>query len=215
MSGGRFSRWSKMKADNRNKDRAGRGRAAPVDLDAPVSEQMDLPELEPENKEGQAVAALDPDHPVEDEKAEKVALEDLPDIEELDEGSDYSPFLQDDVPEEKHREAMKKLWRSNPDFNFRDGLDDYDDDFTIIHAIKDTVYRVGKGMLSEEEIEAEKMEQAEKSPEGDLDAAAQNDESGESVEQAEMQKIGENGNDFHNDSNEAQPKRDAEKDEVS
>lgn len=61
----------------------------------------------------------------------------LPDIESLEEGSDYSAFLSDGVPDALRRLALRKLWATNPLLGIRDGLNDYDEDF---RAISDFVY---------------------------------------------------------------------------
>lgn len=53
----------------------------------------------------------------------------LPSIESLDEHSDYSAFLAPDVAEDLRQKALRKLFHS-PKFNLRDGLDDYDLDYT-------------------------------------------------------------------------------------
>ncbi len=53
----------------------------------------------------------------------------LPDIEDLDADSDFTPFLQEGVPEAVQRLALRKLWQSNPILANLDGLNDYDDDF--------------------------------------------------------------------------------------
>ncbi|MBD1549428.1 DUF3306 domain-containing protein [Roseibium aggregatum] len=57
--------------------------------------------------------------------------EDLPDIDSLSYGSDFSAFLQKNVPEHLHRMALRKLWTSNPVLANVDGLNDYDLDYTI------------------------------------------------------------------------------------
>ena len=57
--------------------------------------------------------------------------EDLPDIDSLAYGSDFSAFLQKNVPEHLHRLALRKLWTSNPVLANVDGLNDYDLDYTI------------------------------------------------------------------------------------
>lgn len=57
--------------------------------------------------------------------------EDLPDIDSLSYGSDFSAFLQKNVPEHLHRLALRKLWTSNPVLANVDGLNDYDLDYTI------------------------------------------------------------------------------------
>ena len=67
------------------------------------------------------------------------------------------------VPEVLRRQALRKLWRLNPVLANLDGLNDYDEDFTLattaIAELK-TVYKVGKGMFSKAESE-ERMAAAE------------------------------------------------------
>lgn len=77
----------------------------------------------------------------------------LPDIESLDETSDFAPFMAEGVPEILRRRALRKLWRLNPVFANLDGLAEYDEDFTdaanLLSEIK-TVYKVGRGMVDRE-----------------------------------------------------------------
>jgi hypothetical protein len=57
------------------------------------------------------------------------------------------------VHEELHRQALRTLWRSDPTFSLRDGLTDYDEDYTKIGKVEQvlrTAYRVGQGYLAEE-----------------------------------------------------------------
>ena len=84
--------------------------------------------------------------------AELCARLDLPDPETLKEGDDFRVFLDSRVPERLRRVALRRLWRSNPFFNMRDGLDDYDEDYRAIHASTDavkTLYRVGEGFVKQ------------------------------------------------------------------
>ncbi|MBT8104152.1 MAG: DUF3306 domain-containing protein, partial [Woeseiaceae bacterium] len=62
----------------------------------------------------------------------------LPPIESLGEDSDYRAFLADNVPADLQRKALRKLFQS-PKFNVRDGLDDYDLDFTSPEPLGDIV----------------------------------------------------------------------------
>ena len=125
----------------------------------------------------------EPGPPAPADEAEIVAR--LPDIDSLDESSDFSAFLQDGVPEALRRRALRKLWRLNPVFANLDGLNDYDDDFTdaamVIEGLK-TVYQVGKGMLVEDEEAPEaapdEMAEAPEDPAGAPAAAAETAESG-------------------------------------
>jgi len=75
---------------------------------------------------------------------------DLPDIESLDAESDFTGFLQDGVPEQLKRAALQKLWRSSPELAVLDGLNDYDDDYSIVDAVVETVtsaYKAGEGYI--------------------------------------------------------------------
>lgn len=72
------------------------------------------------------------------EPAEQTAEVELPRIEDLDENSDYSAFLNPKISEDLRRVALRKLFRSAI-FNVRDGLDDYDEDFTVYEPLGDVV----------------------------------------------------------------------------
>jgi len=62
--------------------------------------------------------------------SEKVLTdEDMPDIETLTPDSDYAGFFSPEVSESLRRLALRKLFQG-AEFNIRDGLDDYDQDFT-------------------------------------------------------------------------------------
>lgn len=60
---------------------------------------------------------------------------DLPPVESLGKDSDYTPFLQEGVPEDLAKAALRRMWRSDPAFNIRDGLDDYDEDFSLARLV--------------------------------------------------------------------------------
>jgi Protein of unknown function (DUF3306) len=71
---------------------------------------------------------------------------------ELNKDSDFTPFLRAGVPECIHQEALRALWRSDPVFAFRDGLTDYDEDYTAIGMVEQvvrTAYQAGQGYLQE------------------------------------------------------------------
>ncbi len=63
------------------------------------------------------------------------AVKDLPPVKSLTKDSDFTPFFAQNVPEFLKRQAYKVLWRSNPFFRFRDGLDDYDEDFSLAKLV--------------------------------------------------------------------------------
>lgn len=59
---------------------------------------------------------------------------DMPAIESLSGESDYAPFMSPGVSEKLRRAALRKLFHG-AGFNVRDGLDDYDEDFTSFVAL--------------------------------------------------------------------------------
>jgi len=83
----------------------------------------------------------------------------LPDPSTLKDGDDFKVFLRRGVPEDLRRVALRRLWSVNPVYNFRDGLNDYDlnytDAATVVESLK-TLYQVGCGMVNSEEDAAEK-----------------------------------------------------------
>jgi hypothetical protein len=80
---------------------------------------------------------------------------DMPALESLNEDSDYTGFLSPKVSEALRKQALRKLFQS-PVFNIRDGLDDYDDDFTSFAKLGDIVTADMKYQL---EREAQRLQQ--------------------------------------------------------
>jgi hypothetical protein len=75
---------------------------------------------------------------------------DLPPIDSLTKDSDYTVFLRKGVAPELRRDAMRKLWRSDPVFANLDGLLEYGEDFGKqfrTPAVVATIYQVGRGMI--------------------------------------------------------------------
>jgi hypothetical protein len=62
----------------------------------------------------------------------------LPDIDLLDQDSDYSAFLAPGADADLRRRALRKLF-SSPKFNAFDGLDTYRDDFTTFPPLADVI----------------------------------------------------------------------------
>ncbi len=97
----------------------------------------------------------------------------LPDLGTLNEDSDFTEFLQDGVPDALRRQALRKLWRTNPVLANLDGLNDYDEDYTVAEPlvkVLKTVYEAGKGDLAEDETATPEGEVAEA---GEAPAAAE------------------------------------------
>ena len=112
----------------------------------PLAEEplVDFDESQPEDAEAPAPEKILTD-------------EDMPPIDTLDDGSDYSGFMSPEVSGELKKLALRKLFRSAK-FNITDGLDDYDDDFTSFAALGDLITSDMKHRM---EVEAEKKRLAE------------------------------------------------------
>jgi len=63
---------------------------------------------------------------------------DMPPVESLDENSDFSGFMSEGVSDELRNLALRKLFKA-PVFNIRDGLDEYDEDYTFFEKLGDVV----------------------------------------------------------------------------
>ena len=116
---GFLSRWSQRKAMARD--------------GVELPDEPELPEQPP------VVDATGVDNPpAEAEPSDAELPTELPPLESLDENSDYSAFLNKDVAPDLRQKALRKLFQS-PKFNVRDGLDDYDWDFTNPEPLGDIV----------------------------------------------------------------------------
>lgn len=146
---GRLARWSRLKRETRT-----RGGADPV---AAVAEQSHPPDQ---------VAALAPEgeHLVARKApGEERQPAELPPIDSLDKNSDYTPFLKEGVPEDLKRQALRKLWSSDPAFMETDPYNVYNDDFTKfipIDAAKDTSYKIGRGFCEPEDLMTDEEKEA-------------------------------------------------------
>ena len=123
-----------------------------------------IEEKEPSKETKIEVSKLEEGAPLDTKSTQDVGeegetnVDDLPDVETLNESSDYTPFLKDGVPEKLKRLALRKLWKSNPVFGIIDGLDDYDEDYSAIGIVAQEIftnYKPGKGMVDPNEAEEE------------------------------------------------------------
>ncbi len=128
----------------------------------------------------------------EEEEARRLELEEyvnnLPDPDTLDYEADYTPFLKDGVPEELKGRALQRLWRSHPTLANLDGLIEYGEDYTdaamVGKAIR-TIYKVGIGMISDEDLALENLAKQRKA-EAEMateDPASQEEGQGETEQQ--------------------------------
>jgi len=112
---GFVSRWSRRKqqvADEQNESQT-RNQSS-----TEITEKELIDDIDPEILKAEKLEALN-----------KLTDEDMPDIETLDENSDFSGFMSTSVSEGLRRMALKKLFMG-ASYNIRDGLDEYDGDYT-------------------------------------------------------------------------------------
>lgn len=124
MSEDFLSRWSQRKAMARE------GVELPDDPE--LAEVAEVPEPP---TAATADSSLPANETPTDDDAEPL---ELPPLESLDENSDYSAFLGKDVAPDLRQKALRQLFQS-PKFNVRDGLDDYDLDFSKPEPLGDIV----------------------------------------------------------------------------
>ncbi|MEH6651091.1 MAG: DUF3306 domain-containing protein [Motiliproteus sp.] len=136
---GFLSRWSRLKSQpelNSEPD---------TDLETGVRADLGLEETHNLEQTSSHPTASDAGLQAFDLAAEQPVAEpepltdaDMPDIETLDEQSDFSGFFSEKVSEQLRSKALKKLFHL-PEFNIRDGLNEYDEDYSKFIPLGDTV----------------------------------------------------------------------------
>ncbi len=161
--GGFLGRWSRRKLEGHPVEPVEQPPAeAPLSQDAPESALT----TDPQSAEtGTGLSAT--------ESEERLLTdEDMPPLESLNADSDYSPFFSEGVSKQLRNLALKRLFFSGK-FAIRDGLDDYDDDFTKFEPLGDTITSDMKfhqrrkekarlAKLEEERLEQERLDEEEK-----------------------------------------------------
>ncbi len=136
-----------------------------------VSEKEDL-DLELQ-AQGISPEVDQPDSDSSAESEEPVLTDaDMPPIDTLTEESDFSGFMSGGVSDKLRNLALRKLFGA-PSFNIRDGLDEYDEDYTYFEKLGDIITSDMKHQMELEEAEKreQQMEEAateEKQPEDEL-----------------------------------------------
>lgn len=186
---GRLSRWSRRKQQTLEQTQQ-------EDLDLDLQIQTDSAQL----PETIANELTDNEQPESDLPI--LTDEDMPSIETLNSESDFSMFMSSGVTDKLRNLALKQLFKA-PLFNIRDGLDEYDEDYTFFEKLGDTVtcdmkHQIEMEALKKEiaEAEADKDEALSENNEDDLvedgkleDDGANNDESGQKENNIEPEQI--------------------------
>ena len=206
---GRLGRWSRLKSRGADaapepetpKKPKKRGAAAPVADRRFVPVMPPLAEAEEGEIEMEAAppealalktqleaeeAAREAEEEWELTPEEENAVKDLPPIDSLTKDSDFTPFFAQNVPDFLKRQAYRVLWRSNPIFNFRDGLDDYDEDFSLAKLVgkivSEGVSKPGQARANDETAKTaapEKGVDADNKRIADAEAEAEDDDVGD------------------------------------
>jgi hypothetical protein len=127
---------------------------------------IELQQIELSNSETNKILELDL-------KEQEVVLtdEDMPALETLNQDSDFSGFMSSGVSDELRNLALRKLFQA-PSFNLRDGLDEYDEDYTSFEKLGDLVTCDMKHQI---EMEAKKKLEEETSKLSENDSVATSD----------------------------------------
>lgn len=165
---GFISRWSRRKhvAKTATDDKS---------LKEPLEDSQDAALIAEETaEEAFEAAVVEDDFPVDS---------DMPPLESLGNDSDYSGFMSPKVSDELRNLALRKLFLGGM-FNIRDGLDDYDDDFTSFEKLGDIVTADMRHQMAmaKEALEASQAseelneEDADKAPERTIESASADSE---------------------------------------
>ena len=193
----RLKRWSRRKGQDRegapepeaekpdSVPVAAKRRVAPVML--PLAAEPEEGEIAMERPSPEALELLrrhrageletqeTPEEEAELTPEQEEAVRDLPPIESLNKDSDFTPFLAQNVPDFLKRQAYRVLWRSDPFFNFRDGLDDYDEDLRLFKLIGEAVSGT-KGIKKASKKASKTASKTGKDPAADDEAAPPEEE---------------------------------------
>jgi hypothetical protein len=126
---GLLSRWSQRKNQVQ----------AEKDRDPLVADNLELDVSQQQSLDTSLSGTLPEISPIEDnQELPPLTDEDMPAIESLDENSDFSAFMSSGVSDKLRNMALKKMFNA-PVFNIRDGLDEYDEDYTYFEKLGDIV----------------------------------------------------------------------------
>jgi len=179
---GRLSRWSRRKQQTREQAKK---EDLALELEQPDSLENELVVNESEE------ISVEAQQPV-------LSDADMEPLESLSEDSDFSKFMSPGVSDELRNLALRKMFKA-PIFNIRDGLDEYDEDYTTFEKLGDIVtadMRHQMELEAERKAEIEAAEATADTDEQDRDHDAANVPSkttgDESLEQSEVLAVGDN-----------------------
>jgi len=132
-------------------------------------EATKTPSVSEQEPAGVAEASLST-QPSEEDVQEPIPLTDadMPDIDSLAEDSDFTGFMSPGVSDELRNLALRKLFHA-PVFNIRDGLDEYDEDYTTFEKLGDIVTCDMKHQIEDQERKRREALEQEKQARADAE----------------------------------------------
>ena len=118
------------------------------------------------------------------EKLNALTDEDMPDIETLNEDSDFSGFMSTGVSETLRKMALQKLFQGKS-YNIRDGLDEYDGDYTSFEKLDPSIITCDMKHIIEVEAEKARLAKEEQKKEGQEKEELLKAEEGEQIAERE------------------------------
>ena len=173
-----LSRWSRRKQE-KDKETEVQNEQVEGSEESPASGSDAPAELIETVSDTVEVAGIEGDIPV-------LTDADMPPIESLDANSDYSGFMSPGVSGQLRKLALRKLF-AGAVFNIRDGLDDYDEDFTSFEPLGDLVTSDMKHQA--EMAEKRKREAEEKETAEQLTTDSESEETAEALTELEEDRI--------------------------
>lgn len=136
----RLSRWSRRKLQSEREQTSPADAVGADENDIPGNELIVEESQRPSaaTQSGEAAKDVNGENVTEEVLERELTDADMPDIDSLTPDSDFKPFMSKGISHALRRKALRKLFAS-PFFKVRDGLDDYDDDFTSFAPLGDTV----------------------------------------------------------------------------
>ena len=179
----RLSRWSRRKQQTQlqtQEEDLAEDRQALTDS-AQLSEPINSPIVSEETDSIQAV----PEPPV-------LTDADMPPITALNSESDFSMFMSSGVTDKLRNLALKQLFKA-PHFNLRDGLDEYDEDYTFFEKLGDIVTCDMKHQIEVEALKKEAAKLEADEAQALNDAVIDDDEDGQDEDGLEEDGLEEDG----------------------
>jgi hypothetical protein len=120
---------------------------------------------------------------------------DMPDLDSLGEDSDFTGFMSPGVSDELRNLALRKLFHA-PVFNIRDGLDEYDEDYTSFEKLGDIVTCDMKHQI---EVQERKLREAQEQEEqAEAEAQLQNSDEMDDEDDTEVESLNDESLDDQN-----------------